>query len=53
MLAAIGAIIGRDLRLALRQGLDSLLAVVFFVLACVLFPFGVGPAPALTGCRRR
>lgn len=45
MLAAIGAIIGRDLRLALRQGLDSLLAVVFFVLACVLFPFGVGPAP--------
>jgi len=45
MLVAIGAIIGRDLRLALRQGLDSLLAVVFFVLACVLFPFGVGPAP--------
>lgn len=45
MLAAVAAIIGRDLRLAVRQGADSLLAVVFFVLACVLFPFGVGPAP--------
>jgi heme exporter protein B len=33
----------RDLRLALRQGVDSLMAVVFFVLAVVLFPLGVGP----------
>ena len=36
-------ILRRDLRLALRQGVDSLMAVVFFVLAVVLFPFGVGP----------
>ena len=36
-------ILGRDLRLALRQGVDSLMAVVFFVLAVVLFPLGVGP----------
>lgn len=46
MLSAIAAVIRRDLRLAMRQGLDSLMAVVFFVLACVLFPFGVGPEPA-------
>ncbi len=45
MLSAIAAVIRRDLRLAMRQGLDSLMAVVFFVLACVLFPFGVGPEP--------
>jgi len=36
-------VLRRDLRLALRQGIDSLMAVVFFVLAVVLFPFGVGP----------
>lgn len=40
-------LIGRDLRLALRQGLDTFSAVVFFVLAVVLFPFGVGPEPAV------
>ncbi len=33
----------RDLRLALRQGMDSLMVVAFFVIAVVLFPFGVGP----------
>jgi heme exporter protein B len=36
-------LIGRDLRLAQRHGFDSLLVVVFFVIAVVLFPFGVGP----------
>ena len=35
----------RDLRLALRQGSDSLAAVMFFVMAVALFPFGVGPEP--------
>lgn len=38
-------IIRRDLRLALRQGMDSLMVVAFFVIAVVLFPFGVGPEP--------
>jgi heme exporter protein B len=33
------------LRLALRQSVDSLAAVLFFVLAVILFPFGVGPEP--------
>ena len=35
----------RDLRLALRQGSDAGIAVMFFVLCVVLFPFGVGPEP--------
>jgi heme exporter protein B len=30
---------------ALRQSVDSLAAVLFFVLAVILFPFGVGPEP--------
>ena len=38
-------LIGRDLRLALRQGSDATIAVMFFVLCVVLFPFGVGPEP--------
>jgi len=41
----ITSLVRRDLRLALRQGMDSLMAVVFFVIACVLFAFGVGPEP--------
>jgi heme exporter protein B len=39
------AIMNRDLRLALRQGADTLVVVLFFVLAVTLFPFGVGPEP--------
>ncbi|WP_207462725.1 heme exporter protein CcmB [Azospirillum sp. SYSU D00513] len=38
-------LVGRDLRLALRQGSDASIAVMFFVLCVVLFPFGVGPEP--------
>lgn len=37
------SIIRRDLRLALRQGSDSVMVVMFFVLTVVLFPFGIGP----------
>jgi heme exporter protein B len=43
VLRAAAAVVRRDLRLALRQGVDSLAAVLFFVLAVILFPFGVGP----------
>jgi len=38
-------IVRRDMHLALRQGMDSLMVVAFFVIAVVLFPFGVGPEP--------
>ncbi|TVR95942.1 MAG: heme exporter protein CcmB [Rhodospirillales bacterium] len=44
-MSATLAVVRRDLRLAFRQGSDSLGAVMFFVLAVVLFPFGVGPGP--------
>jgi len=40
-------LVRRDLRLALRQGGDAAMVVAFFVLAVVLFPFGVGPEPQL------
>jgi len=36
-------IVRRDLRLALRQGSDSVMVVTFFVLTVILFPFGIGP----------
>ncbi|RKQ73604.1 heme exporter protein CcmB [Oceanibaculum indicum] len=42
-LGGFGAVLGRDLRLAGRQGSDVLLVVGFFVLGAVLFPFAVGP----------
>jgi heme exporter protein B len=38
-------VVSRDLRLALRQGGDAAMVVAFFVLAVILFPFGVGPEP--------
>jgi heme exporter protein B len=37
----------QDLRLAMRQGGDIGLVLGFFVLAVILFPFGIGPEPEL------
>lgn len=39
------SVVRRDLRLALRQGSDTVVVVMFFVLTVVLFPFGIGPEP--------
>jgi heme exporter protein B len=39
------ALVRRDLQLAVRQGADAALVLVFFLLAVLLFPFGVGPEP--------
>jgi heme exporter protein B len=44
-MAAFLGLVQRDLRLAFRQGGDIGLVLGFFVLAVVLFPFGVGPEP--------
>ncbi|MBT5177877.1 MAG: heme exporter protein CcmB [Rhodospirillaceae bacterium] len=41
------ALIARDIRLAVRQGADSMMVIVFFVLVVVLFPLGIGPEPAI------
>ncbi len=46
-MSPFAAVVRRDLRLALRNLADSLLVVAFFVIAAVLFPFGVGPEPAV------
>lgn len=42
---AVLGLIRRDLALARRSAGDTLAAVAFFLLACGLFPFGVGPDP--------
>jgi heme exporter protein B len=46
-MAAFTALIRHELRLALRQAGDTGLVLGFFVLAVVLFPFGVGPEPVV------
>jgi heme exporter protein B len=46
-MSGFSALLGRDLRLALRQGADVAAVVAFFALAATLFPFGVGPEPQL------
>ena len=53
VMAAFLGLFRRDLRLALRQGGDVGLVLGFFVLAVLLFPFGVGPEPELLGRDRR
>ena len=44
-MTGLGLIVRRELGLALRQTGDSVVIVLFFVLAAVLFPFGIGPEP--------
>ena len=41
------ALLRRDLRLALRQGFDAALVIVFLFLRRYSFPFAIGPDPAL------
>jgi heme exporter protein B len=45
--SAFVTLVGRDLRLAFRQGGDAAMVIAFFFLTVVLFPFGVGPEPEL------
>ena len=39
------AVLRRELLLAVRHPGDALAAVLFFLVVCLLFPFGVGPSP--------
>lgn len=41
------AVVARDLRKAVRNQSDALYPLIFFVLAVVLYPFALGPDPAL------
>ena len=43
MIGVFLRLIGRELTLAVRGGIGSLMAVVFFVIAVTLFPLGIGP----------
>jgi hypothetical protein len=44
-MTAFLALVRRDLQLAMRQGSDAALVLIFYMLAVLLFPFGVGPEP--------
>ncbi len=48
-MSAFGQIVGRDVRLALRQGGGSYWALIFFVLTVTMFPLSVGPDMQLLG----
>ncbi|GAB6853519.1 heme exporter protein CcmB [Asaia astilbis] len=41
------ALVGRELRLALRHGADTFASVLFFILCGSLFPLSLGPSPEL------
>jgi heme exporter protein B len=41
------AIVRRELKLAIRQGSDASIALMFFVVVVALFPLGVGPEPGI------
>ena len=45
MLTLLRAVIGRDLRLAMRRQADIVAAMFFFIIVVSLFPLGVGPEP--------
>jgi len=37
------ALLRREFSMAFRQGMDTFMVIAFFILAVVLFPFGIGP----------
>ncbi len=47
LFAALGVLMRRDLRLALRRRAQILNPLVFFVIVVTLFPLGLGPEPNL------
>lgn len=47
MLSIITAVIGRDLKLAMRRQADIVSALFFFIIVVSLFPLGIGPEPDL------
>ena len=47
MFKIVSAVIGRDLKLAMRRQADIVSALFFFVIVVSLFPLGIGPEPDL------
>ena len=44
-MSAAGALLGRELRLALRSGGGAGLGLAFFLMVGLLVPLGIGPEP--------
>ena len=42
-MTAFFSLLKRDLKLAFRQGSDSVMVIVFFIVVVVLFPQSIGP----------
>ncbi|MGE5491664.1 MAG: heme exporter protein CcmB [Actinomycetota bacterium] len=47
MFKIVAAVIGRDIKLAMRRQADIVSALFFFVIVVSLFPLGIGPEPDL------
>jgi heme exporter protein B len=45
--SAFLTLIGRDLRLSIRQRADTVMVGGFFAITVILFPFGIGPEPGV------
>ena len=46
-MTGFAAVLARELRLAVRQPGETATVAMFFVLATILFPFGIGPEPGV------
>ena len=47
MISTVGAVIARDLKLAMRRQADIVSGLFFFIIVASLFPLGIGPEPQL------
>ncbi len=47
MVSGFLALIGRDIRLSVRQRADTVMVAGFFAVTVILFPFGIGPEPGV------
>ena len=47
MISVVGAVVARDLKLAMRRQADIVSVLFFFIIVASLFPLGIGPEPQL------
>ena len=47
MISVVGAVVVRDLKLAMRRQADIVSVLFFFIIVASLFPLGIGPEPQL------
>lgn len=47
MISTVGAVVARDLKLAMRRQADIVSVLFFFIIVASLFPLGIGPEPQL------